>query len=47
MGNWTIENFAIVGQVMLKMLGSFWPIVLIAGVAVFIEIRKELADENR
>jgi len=47
MENWTIENFMIVGQAMLKMLGFFWPIVLVAGIMMFIGIRKELADEKR
>lgn len=44
MENWTIENFMIVGQAMLKMSAFFWPIILAGVVVMFIEWRKELSN---
>ena len=46
MENWTIENFMIVGQAMLKMLGFFWPVVL-AAIIMTLWSRKELANEKK
>ena len=41
MENWTIENFMIVGQAMLKMAGFFWPIIVAAAILMFVEWQKE------
>ena len=46
MENWTIENFMIVGQAMLKMLGFFWPIVLVT-IVMMVWSHKELVNEKR
>ena len=46
MENWTIENFMIVGQAMLKMLGFFWPIVL-ATIVMMLWSHKELTNEKK
>ncbi len=43
MDNWTLENFMIAGQAMLKMAGFFWPALLVAAVLFFIEWRRETA----
>ena len=41
MDNWTLENFMIAGQAMLKMAGFFWPLILVAAVLLFVEWRRE------
>ena len=45
MDNWNIENFMIAGQAMWKMAGFFWPLILVAAVAMFFEWRKEVLDD--
>ena len=47
MENWTVENFMIVGQAMAKMSTFFWPIILAAGVMMYIEWRKERVNAAR
>lgn len=46
MENWTIENFTLVGQCMLKMAGFFWPVILATAVFMLIEWRKEVNLEK-
>ena len=41
MDNWTLENFMIAGQAMLKMAGFFWPLILVAAFLLFVEWRRE------
>ena len=45
MENWTIENFMLVGQAMLKMSAFFWPVILAAAVMMFLEHRRECAND--
>jgi len=47
MENWTIENFMLVGQAMAKMAGFFWPVILLAGIMMYVEWRKECINEIR
>lgn len=47
MENWTIENFMIVGQAMLKMAGFFWPVLLAVTVFFVMDWRRERVNETR
>lgn len=47
MENWTIENFMIGGQAMLKMLGLFWGYIGLVAVVMMFWSRKELVNESR
>jgi len=47
MENWTIENFLIVYQAMLKMAGFFWPVLLAAAVFFIMDWRRERVNETR
>ena len=47
MDNWTIENFMIVGQAMMKMAGFFWPVLFVIAMYTWVEFRREQNEKAK